>query len=200
MSILRILFGWGGRIDRPTFFGVSSLVLGPYAVVFGLGLDMASGLNARWRLASLAAGVLSTWVGIALAAKRLRDAGRAPFWALAPAAIALASLGVSVGDLATADGLETALGDMSGLSFAGTAAGLLGLYLMFAGSNPQAEGERLRPFASARPREDKAPALGMEAALQRALAERAAPPAAPSLRGSAPQPPLNRAAGFGRRR
>lgn len=209
MSFARILFAWQGRIDRAAFIGVSALVFGPTTLASSLGLDAMALFSARWRLASLALRLALGWIGVALTAKRLRDAARPAEWAFAPLVVGLAGAGYA----ASGPGfdpiglLDQAADSLNGLSAAGFVGAALGLYLTFAPTSPDAEGELLRPFASARVRENRRGGEQLDAALARALdgrsgeprrEDRPTPGRAPAVNRAAPAP--RQAASFGRRR
>ena len=96
MNWLAMMFGFSGRIGRMPF----AIGLGCAVVIFALGIQGSlaalpwlagvlapRGLNAGFALNAIwsALGLLLVWSASALAAKRLRDRGRSPWWA--PAAV-----------------------------------------------------------------------------------------------------------------
>jgi uncharacterized membrane protein YhaH (DUF805 family) len=104
MSVLRLLFGFDGRIGRRPFLlallaTVASFLAGVYLGDLSLPL-MASvlaprGINAAFVLQGIWAllGFLAIWAAVALTAKRLRDLGR-PIWWGAAAILPLVALAI----------------------------------------------------------------------------------------------------------
>lgn len=84
MNFIRILLGWGGRIDRMTYFlaVTAATLIGLLLGALGGALGKTSPGTAA--LAALVSVVFGLWSGFAANVKRLRDLGRSPFWCLLP--------------------------------------------------------------------------------------------------------------------
>jgi uncharacterized membrane protein YhaH (DUF805 family) len=77
VKLARLLFSFQGRIARGTFWSNLLLVCVAFAVLY---VFMKTELSAR---STLALYPFFFWIAAALAAKRMRDRGRSPWWLLA---------------------------------------------------------------------------------------------------------------------
>lgn len=94
MSTLHLLFGFEGRIGRPTFIVAFLTTVAAVALAIYLGelslpamaaLLAPRGINAALVLNAIQAvlGGIAVWAALALAAKRLHDRGRSGWWGAA---------------------------------------------------------------------------------------------------------------------
>jgi uncharacterized membrane protein YhaH (DUF805 family) len=213
MHILRILFGWRGRIDRTTYFSVIGLV----SVLSGA--DML--VNFLVSTASPSGGIVMTiaslplwaWCSLAVTVKRLRDMGRSPGLAFLPIGLIALTVIVMASSLLSAISINSGAGVIAAFLGGGLvlviasliAFGMM-LWMVFAGSSPHGVGERLTLYGCdvAERAGDAARDHRLEAALNNALNARAAAPAlalaSPSRPSGLPQRPGAPAGGFGCRR
>jgi uncharacterized membrane protein YhaH (DUF805 family) len=82
-NALRILLGWSGRIGRRTWLGGLAFLSFLYPILAALAMAAAPSPREA-ALIFVGAAALALWIVFVLAAKRLRDTGRSPLWALAP--------------------------------------------------------------------------------------------------------------------
>ena len=83
MTLLGTLFGFGGRINRSTFWLSALAVTLLASAVMLFSTDAARGASGVGRAPMLLAAVLLVWSGLALKVKRLHDRGKSGFWLLA---------------------------------------------------------------------------------------------------------------------
>ena len=229
MGFLRIAFGWSGRIDRATFLsalGLLSLLGGIHFLLSGLITLISPAFGVPFSLLLLP---LSGWSGLALNVKRLRDMGRSPGLAFLPIGLVALAIFTMLPSLAAAVSGANGAGVIAvflggGLALIVSAVVSLGMmfWLVCAGSSPNGSGKRLTLFGGGGgdAPEESGRSAGLEAALNMALAQRAAAPAhasaAPARASATPAPAFalatagrpsglpqrsgGAAGGFGRRR
>lgn len=224
MNLLRIAFGWSGRIDRTTYlatFGMLTVLGTVFYIVSGAMMMAAPKLFVSLTLLSLP---VSGWSSLVLNVKRLRDMGRSPAFAFLPMALWGGALFVALPGLLAAAVTKSGAGVVAALLGGGLLLMLAGivpfgllLWMAFAASSPNGSGERLSLFDAA-PRDVDAgprPMLALDDALADALNRRSAQPAyagaaaapagiSPVRASGLPQRPGGRVVapggGFGRRR
>lgn len=221
MGFLRIAFGWSGRIDRATFLsalGLLSVLGGIHFLLSGLITLISPAFGVPFSFLLLP---LSGWSGLALNVKRLRDMGRSPGLAFLPMGLVALAIFTMLPSLAAAVSGANGAGVIAvflggGLALVVSAVVSLGMmfWLVCAGSSPNGSGKRLTLFGGGGDApEESGRSAGLEAALNMALAQRAAAPAhasaapAPAFAlatagrpSGLPQRPGGAAGGFGRRR
>lgn len=215
MPLFRTLFDWNGRIDRATYLRLCGLFV--VLAIAGYLIDLTVAFNSPdlERSLSTLAAAASGWSGLAINAKRLRDMGKPPLLAVPPAALIALSMIFGGSDLVA----PLLSGDRAAFAFAAgggllqIAAALLSLlmtgWLGLSASAPLGpeDAPAFRP-SQGRAVADATPSLGLEKALEAALAHRDAPggsPTAPPLArppvcAASPRPIRAAGGSFGRRR
>ena len=177
-NALRILLGWSGRIGRRTWLAGLFFLVFLYPTLVVVAMTAAADPRGAAKVMAGAA-LLGLWIVLALAAKRLRDMGRSPLWALAPAApLALmmarlppaAHIALRHGEFEVFGTVFIAPDPLFAVAIALQSA--LAVWLLLGGPNPRAPGERLA-FVGGR----------------RALAPPPPPPSPPPRGGAAPPTP-----------
>lgn len=197
MNFLRIIFAWGGRIDRTTYLALMGLmfILGlVYWALAGLAFAASPFLGSVVTLISLP---VSGWSGLVINVKRLRDMGRSPLLAFLPMGLillaALLVIPTAIGAAAAKDARAIVTALVSGSLILGVAVlvnfGMF-LWMCFAGGDPNAPGEKLSLFprdgGGGGRRGADAPAFDADAILAAALARREAEMGVQSAQAAAP--------------
>ena len=148
-NALRILLGWSGRIGRRTWLAGLFFLVFLYPTLVVVAMTAAADPGGAAMVMTWAA-LLALWIVLALAAKRLRDMGRSPLWALAPAApLALlaarlppyALIALRHGEFEVFGTVFIAPDPLFAVAIALQSA--LAVLLLLGGPNPRAPGERL---------------------------------------------------------
>lgn len=197
MNFLRIIFAWGGRIDRTTYLALMGLMSILGFVYWPLAGQVAAASPFLGSVVTLISWPVFGWSGLVINVKRLRDMGRSPLLAILPMGPILLAAFLVIPTVIGAAAAKDAGAIISALVSGGLILGVaalvnfgMSLWMCFAGGDPNAPGEKLSLF----PRDGggdgrrgaDAPAFDADAMLAAALARREAEMGGQSAQAAAP--------------